>query len=185
MLNSQAYDLGANRSCIRELFEYGRQRAAIVGAENVYDYSLGNPSIPSPAEVNETLAQLLKDTDSLTLHGYTTAVGDLATRQAIAQDLNQRYGTQIAPNELFIGCGAAPELCAVLKAVTVPGSTVLAIAPYFPEYKPFAESAGAVFQVVPPDVPNFQIPFDALEALLGEDVTAIIVNSPNNPSGTV
>ncbi len=185
MLNSQAYNLGANRSCIRELFEYGRQRAAIVGAENVFDYSLGNPSIPSPAEVNETLAQLLMDTDSLTLHGYTTAVGDLATRQAIADDLNRRYGTDIVPGELFIGCGAAPELCAVLKAVTVPGSKVLAIAPYFPEYKPFAESAGAVFQVVPPDVPDFQIPFGELEAMLTEDVTAIIVNSPNNPSGTV
>ena len=185
MLNSQAYNLGANRSCIRELFEYGRQRAAIVGAENVFDYSLGNPSIPSPPEVNETLAQLLQDTDSLTLHGYTTAVGDLATRQAIADDLNHRYGTQIVPGELFIGCGAAPELCAVLKAVTVPGSKVLAIAPYFPEYKPFAESAGAIFQVVPPDVPDFQIPFGELEAMLTEDVTAIIVNSPNNPSGTV
>lgn len=185
MLNSKAYDLGANRSCIRELFEYGRQRAAIVGPENVFDYSLGNPSIPSPAQVNETLAQLLTDTDSLTLHGYTTAVGDLATRQAIAQDLNNRYGTDITPSELFIGCGAAPELCAVLKAVTTPGSKVLAIAPYFPEYKPFAESAGAVFQVVPPDVPDFQIPFDQLEEMLTEDVTAIIVNSPNNPSGTV
>ena len=185
MLNSQAYDLGANRSCIRELFEYGRQRAAIVGPENVYDYSLGNPSIPSPAEVNETLAQLLQDTDSLALHGYTTAVGDLATRQAIAQDLNQRYATDITPGELFIGCGAAPELCAVLKALTVPGSKVLAIAPYFPEYKPFAEAAGAVFAVVPADIPNFQIPFADLESMLTEDVTAVIINSPNNPSGTV
>ena len=185
MLNSQAYDLGANRSCIRELFEYGRQRAAIVGPENVYDYSLGNPSIPSPAEVNQTLAQLLQDTDSLALHGYTTAVGDLATRQAIAQDLNQRYATDITPGELFIGCGAAPELCAVLKALTVPGSKVLAIAPYFPEYKPFAEAAGAVFAVVPADIPNFQIPFADLESMLTEDVTAIIINSPNNPSGTV
>ena len=185
MLNSQAYDLGANRSCIRELFEYGRQRAAIVGPENVYDYSLGNPSIPSPAEVNETLAQLLQDTDSLALHGYTTAVGDLATRQAIAQDLNQRYATDITPGELFIGCGAAPELCAVLKALTIPGSKVLAIAPYFPEYKPFAEAAGAVFAVVPADIPNFQIPFADLESMLTEDVTAIIINSPNNPSGTV
>lgn len=185
MYNSQAYALGANRSCIRELFEYGRQRAAVVGAENVFDYSLGNPSIPSPPEVNETIRQILEDTDSLALHGYTTAVGDLATRQAIADDLNNRYGTDITPGELFIGCGAAPELCAVLKAVTTPGSKVLALAPYFPEYKPFAEGAGAVFAVVPPDVPDFQIPFDALEAMLTEDVNAIIVNSPNNPAGTV
>ena len=185
MYNAEAYGLGANRSCIRELFEYGRQRAAVVGAENVFDYSLGNPSIPSPDAVNETIRQILTDTDSLALHGYTTAVGDLATRQAIADDLNSRYGTDIQPGELFIGCGAAPELCAVLKALTVPGSKVLAIAPYFPEYKPFAESAGAIFEVVPPDVPDFQIPFAALEQMLTPEVTAIIVNSPNNPSGTV
>ena len=185
MYNAEAYGLGANRSCIRELFEYGRQRAAVVGAENVFDYSLGNPSIPSPDAVNETIRQILTDTDSLALHGYTTAVGDLATRQAIADDLNSRYGTDIQPGELFIGCGAAPELCAVLKALTVPDSKVLAIAPYFPEYKPFAESAGAIFEVVPPDVPDFQIPFAALEQMLTPEVTAIIVNSPNNPSGTV
>ena len=120
MYNAESYALGANRSCIRELFEYGRQRAAVVGKENVFDYSLGNPSIPSPDAVNETIREILTDTDSLTLHGYTTAVGDLATRQAIADDLNSRYGTEILPGELFIGCGAAPELCAVLKAVTVP-----------------------------------------------------------------
>ena len=185
MYNAESYALGANRSCIRELFEYGRQRAAVVGKESVFDYSLGNPSIPSPDAVNETIREILTDTDSLTLHGYTTAVGDLATRQAIADDLNSRYGTEILPGELFIGCGAAPELCAVLKAVTVPGSKVLAIAPYFPEYKPFAQSAGAIFEVVPPDVPNFQIPFAALEEMLTPEVNAIIVNSPNNPSGTV
>lgn len=185
MLNEQAYALGANRSCIRELFEYGRQRAAVVGPENVFDYSLGNPSIPSPAEVNETIAQILKDTDSLALHGYTTAIGDLATRQAIADDLNSRYGTDITPAELFIGGGAAPELCAVLKALTFPGAKVLGLAPYFPEYKPFAESAGAIFEVVPADIPNFQIPFDQLEARLTENTAAIIVNSPNNPAGTV
>ena len=185
MYNTQAYGLGANRSCIRELFEYGRRRAAVVGAENVFDYSLGNPSIPSPPEVNETIQSILADTDSLSLHGYTTAVGDLATRSAIAADLNRRYDTDITAGELFIGCGAAPELCAVLKAVTTPGSKVLALAPYFPEYKPFAQSAGAVFDVVPPDIPSFQIPFAVLEEKLTEDVNAIIVNSPNNPAGTV
>ncbi len=185
MMNQDAYALGANRSCIRELFEYGRQRVAIVGAENVYDFSLGNPSIPAPKEVDETIRQILADTDSLTLHGYTTAVGDLATRQAIAQDLNDRYGTDITPSELFIAGGAAPELCAVFIALAVPGSKILALAPYFPEYKPFVESSGAIFDVVEPDVPNFQIPFDALEAKLTENTVAVIVNSPNNPAGTV
>ena len=185
MLNEKAYALGANRSCIRELFEYGRARAAIVGAENVYDYSLGNPSIPSPPEVNETIRQVLQDTDSLSLHGYTTAVGDLAARQAIADDLNRRFDTQVLPEELFIGCGAAPELCAVFRALAVPGGNILALAPYFPEYKPFAEMAGLEFGVVPPDIPNFQISITAIEQVLTENTVAVIVNSPNNPSGAV
>ena len=110
MLNPSAYALGANRSCIRDLFEYGCRRAAVVGRENVYDYSLGNPSIPSPKEVDETVRQILDDTDSLLIHGYTSAVGDYATRKAISDDLNARYGVSTVPEEFFIGCGAAPEL---------------------------------------------------------------------------
>ena len=185
MINQTAYGLGANRSVIRDLFEYGRMRAAIVGEENIFDFSLGNPSIPAPAAVNETIRQLLTDTDSLALHGYTSAVGDFATRQAIAEDLNARYAAGAAPEDFFIGCGAAPELCAVLKALAVPGGEVLAIAPYFPEYKPFSENAGLIFKVVPPDVPDFQINFEALEAALTANTQALILNSPNNPSGVV
>ena len=185
MVNPNAYALGANRSCIRDLFEYGRARAAIVGPENVYDYSLGNPSIPSPKEVNETIIQVLQDTDSLLVHGYTTAVGDLATRQAIADDLNRRYNIGAKPENFFISNGAAPELVAVLRALAIPGSEVLAIAPYFPEYKPFAEEAGHVFKVVPPDVPGFQINFKALDKMINSHTQAIILNSPNNPSGVV
>jgi aspartate aminotransferase len=185
MINEQAYLLGSNRSCIRELFEYGKSRAAIVGGENVFDYSLGNPSIPSPPEVNETIRAILADTDSLEIHGYTSAVGDLATRQAIADDLNARYAAGAAASELFIGCGAAPELTAVFRALAVPGSEILAIAPFFPEYRPFVEQAGAAFRVVPADVPGFQIRMDALEAMLNPNTVAVIVNSPNNPAGTV
>ena len=185
MINQTAYNLGANRSVIRDLFEYGRSRAAIVGEENIFDFSLGNPSIPAPPEVNETIRQLLLDTDSLALHGYTSAVGDFAARKAIAEDLNARYGADAAPEDFFIGCGAAPELVAVLKALAVPGGEVLAIAPYFPEYKPFAEGTGLTFRVVPPDVPDFQINLDALESMLTENTQALILNSPNNPSGVV
>ena len=185
MYNQNAYALGANRSCIRDLFEYGQGRAAIVGPENVFDYSLGNPSIPSPKEVNETIRAILEDTDSLQIHGYTSAVGDMATRKAIAEDLNARFGCDITPGELFIGCGAAPELVAVFRALAVAGAEVLAIAPYFPEYKPFAEEAGCTFKVVPPDAPSFQIRMDALEEMLTENTAAIVINSPNNPSGTV
>ena len=185
MINEKSYALGANRSCIRDLFEYGCQRAAIVGRENVYDYSLGNPSIPSPKEVNETICQILSDTDSLAVHGYTSAVGDFSMRKAIADDLNARYNAGSAPEDFFIMGGAAPELVAVFRALAVPGSELLAVAPYFPEYKPFAEEAGFIFKVVPPDVPSFQIKLDAVEAMLTEKTQAIILNSPNNPSGVI
>ena len=185
MVNQNAYQLGANRSCIRDLFEYGRQRAAIVGEENVYDYSLGNPSIPSPPQVDEAVRQILLDTPTLQVHGYTSAVGDLATRQAIADDLNQRYNAGCRAEDFFIGCGAAPELVAVFRALAVPGGELLDIAPYFPEYKPFAEEAGLTFKVVPPDVPEFQIKLDAVEAMLTPNTQAVLVNSPNNPSGVV
>ena len=185
MINEVSYALGANRSCIRDLFEYGCQRAAVVGRENVFDYSLGNPSIPAPAGVNEAIREILSDTDSLAIHGYTSAVGDFSCRQAIAEDLNDRYNAGVRPQDLFIGCGAAPELVAVFRALAVPGSEILAIAPYFPEYKPFVEGAGASFRVVPPDVPGFQINLDAVEAMLTPHTQAIIVNSPNNPSGVV
>jgi len=185
MLNETAYLLGANRSCIRDLFEYGRNRAALVGEENVFDYSLGNPSIPSPPEVNEAIRTILEDTPSLQIHGYTSAVGDFDCRKAISDDLNCRYGLKTAPDDFFIGCGAAPELTAVMGALAVAGGEILAIAPYFPEYKPFAESSGLIFQVVPADLPGFQIDFAALEGLLSPCTQAVILNSPNNPSGVV
>ena len=185
MYNEKSYALGANRSVIRDLFEYGRQRAAIVGAENVYDYSLGNPSIPTPNYVNQTIRDILDDTDSLVIHGYTTAVGDFETRKAIADDLNERYSAGAAPEDFFIGSGAAPELVAVFQALAVPGSEILAVAPYFPEYKPFVEGTGATFKVVPPDVPGFQIDLTAVESMLTPATQAIIINSPNNPSGVV
>ena len=185
MINQTAYALGANRSCIRDLFEYGCKRAAEVGRENVYDYSLGNPSIPAPAEVDETIRNILQDTPSLQIHGYTSAVGDFATRKAISDDLNERYGCKTAAEDFFIMGGAAPELVAVCRALAVEGGEVLAIAPYFPEYKPFVENAGLTFKVVAPDVPAFQIKLDAVEAMLTEHTQAVIINSPNNPSGVV
>nr|MBQ8244603.1 pyridoxal phosphate-dependent aminotransferase [Oscillospiraceae bacterium] len=185
MLNETAYNLGANRSAIRDLFEYGCQRAAVVGRENVYDYSLGNPSIPSPKEVNDTIREVLSDTDPLQVHGYTSAVGDYATRKAISDDLNTRYGVSTVPENFFITCGAAPALVSVLKALSIPGGEVLAIAPYFPEYKPFAEEAGLTFKVVPADEPSFQIDLEELKKRITYHTQAIILNSPNNPSGVI
>lgn len=185
MYNPSAYALGANRSCIRELFEYGRARAAIVGPENVFDFSLGNPSIPAPPQVNEAVREILADTDPLQVHGYTSAVGDLEARAAISRDLNERYGASTAPEDFFLGCGAAPELTAVFRALAVPGGELLVQAPYFPEYLPFAREAGLIFRPIPADVPDFQIRLPALEAMLTPATQAVLVNSPNNPSGVV
>ena len=185
MINQNMYALGANRSCIRELFEYGRQRAAIVGAENVFDYSLGNPSLPAPAGVNEAIHAVLNEMDSLAVHGYTSAPGDLPMRAAVAEDLNARYNAGVRPGDLFVGCGAAPELVSVIRALAVEDSEFIAVAPFFPEYRPFVESSGGKLVVVPADIPNFQIDFEALTAALNANTQAIILNSPNNPAGTV
>ena len=185
MFNSKAYALGANRSCIRELFEYGRSRAAVVGEENVLDFSLGNPSIPAPQAVEDAIRDILRETPSVAVHGYTPAGGDMAARDAIARELNRRYDWDVTPQELFLGCGAAPELIAVFRALAVPGGKILAIAPYFPEYAPFVEESGLEFGVVPAQEPDFQIDMEALEALVTENTQGVIVNSPNNPSGVV
>lgn len=185
MINQEMYALGANRSCIRELFEYGRARAGIVGAENVFDYSLGNPSIPAPKQVNDAIRDILEELPSLEVHGYTSAVGDLQTRQAIADDLNRRYQTDVRPEELFVCGGAAPELVSVIRALAVEGSEFVAIAPFFPEYRPFVESSGGKLVVVPADIPGFQIKLEALEAVITPRTQAVILNSPNNPAGTV
>ena len=185
MINPACYALGANRSSNPDLFEYGRARAALVGEENVFDFSLGNPSIPAPPQVDAAIREILADTDSLKIHGYTSAVGDYAARKAIADDLNARFDAGCAPEDLFLGCGAAPELIAVLRALAVEKGEVLAIAPYFPEYKPFAEGAGLKFRVVAADVPGFQIPLRGVAEALTPNTQAILINSPNNPSGVV
>ena len=185
MYNEQSYALGAQRSCIRELFEYGRKRAAEVGAENVLDFSIGNPSMPTPKEVTDALADIVANTDPVELHGYTPAIGALETRQAIADDLNARFDAGVDPSELFITCGAAPGLTAVFKALAVPGGEILAIAPYFPEYKPFAESAGLKFNVVPAISHKLKLSTLLVEQYMTPNTVAVIINNPNNPTGMV
>lgn len=185
MINQQAYLLGTNRSVIRDLFDYGNMRAAIVGRENVFDFSIGNPSEPVPEAVSRAFVEILQEGDSLAVHGYTSAPGLVETRQAIADDLNNRYNAGVEADDLFISTGASAELAAVIKALATPGAEFLVIAPYFPEYKPFIEGNGGVMRVVPPDVPNFQISLEAVEQQLGPNTAAILLNSPCNPSGTV
>ena len=185
MINEKMYALGANRSCIRELFEYGRQRAAIVGPENVLDFSLGNPSMPCPQGVTDAIRDIAANMDPVRLHGYTSAVGDLACRQAIADDLNHRFQANAKAEEFFITCGAAPALTAVFRALAYPGAEILALAPFFPEYRPFVEGAGCTFGVVAPKLPDLKLNLPAIEAALTPNTAAINLNNPNNPSGVL
>ena len=185
MVSETMYALGSKRSCIRELFEYGLRQAKVVGKENVFDFSIGNPSIPSPPEVNEAFISIVQNRDSLSVHGYTTAGGSDEARAAVAADLNARYDARVKPQNLFLTCGAAPALIAAIRALAVEGAEIMAIAPYFAEYRPFVEANGPKFVAVPADREAFQIRFDELESRITSHTQGIIVNSPCNPSGVV
>lgn len=184
MISESLVHLGEKKSGIRELFEYGLRQAAIVGKENVYDYSLGNPSVPAPEEVASIIRELLEG-DSLALHGYTPAGGAKEAQQAVADDLTQRSGDTIRPENIFFTCGAAPALVAVLRALAVEDAEFVAIAPYFPEYQVFVSYNGGKFVEVPPDTKNFQVDIAAVERALTPHTQAVLVNSPNNPSGVI
>ncbi len=185
MISQRCYDLGTARSVIRELFEYGKLRAGEVGADNVFDFSIGNPSVPPPDTVQATLERLLTTVDPLTLHGYTSAQGDLAVRQALADSLSRRFGHPYAPERLYLTVGAAAALCCVFHGLTTPGDEYIVFAPYFPEYKVFIEGTGAKVNILPPRYPDFQIDLNALEANLNEHTKGVLINSPNNPSGAI
>lgn len=185
MVSDKMYKLGAERSVIRDLFEYGNQRAKEIGRENVFDFSLGNPSVPAPKEVFEAVLEIM-NCESSVIHGYTPAVGSENTRKAIADDLNDRFGTKYEPSELYMTCGAAASLISVLRAlICSENSEIVVIAPFFPEYKCFTEANGGKFKIVDADEAEFQINFDSLEKVISANTAGIIVNSPNNPSGSV
>lgn len=186
MINQKNLELGTARSSIRELFEYGKKQAEIIGADNVFDFSLGNPSTPAPQPVNDAIRDILTSCDPVTVHGYTSAQGSFQTRKAIADSINRRFGMNAAADEIYITCGAAAALCCTFGALTENSDTeFVAIAPYFPEYKVFVEGAGAKLRVVEADTTRFQINFDKLEKAINKNTSAIIINSPNNPSGVV
>lgn len=185
MLNQQMAALGNNRSTIRELFEYGNQRAAVVGRENVFDFSIGNPNVPAPDAVREAILAEASG-DPVALHGYTSAQGAADVRKALADDLNRRFGTDYTGDSLYLTAGAAAALSCAFKAIACPGDEFVVLAPYFPEYLMFIErGVGAKAVVVPPSITDFQIDFNALEQALNEHTKAVVVNSPNNPSGAV
>ena len=185
MINYSIYQLGSKPSCIRELFMYGMKQAAVVGKENVYDFSIGNPSVPAPQPVTDAFRALTAQEDTLTIHSYTPAGGNPDARKAVADNLAMRTGMLVRPENIFFTCGAAPALVSVLRALAVENSEVIAITPYFPEYRPFIEYTGSKFVAVPADMEHFQINFPELEKRINANTQAIIVNSPNNPSGAV
>jgi len=185
MINESMYQLGSKPSCIRELFMYGLKQAAIVGKENVYDFSIGNPSVPAPQAVTDAFRALTAQEDTLTIHSYTPAGGAPDARAAVAANLAMRTGTPVRPENIFFTCGAAPALVSVLRALAVENSEIIAITPYFPEYRPFVEFSGSKFVPVPADMENFQINFAEMEKRINANTQAVMVNSPNNPSGAV
>ncbi len=185
MINKKMEQLGKVRSVIREIFEYGNKRRVEIGAENVLDFSLGNPSIPAPEKVSEIMARLIGDTDPVKLHGYTSAQGDPTVRKAISDSITERFACPCDPNLIYMTCGAAASLTISLNALVNDGDEVIALAPFFPEYRVFAEKAGADFKVVKCREGDFQIDFTALENAITKNTKAIIVNSPNNPTGVV
>ena len=176
--------LGAKRSVIRELFEYGKKRKSEIGAENVYDFSLGNPSVEAPLQVNEGIKRLVDEESSVLLHGYTSAQGDLGVRSAIASYINETYGESITPDCLYMSVGAAAALTSSLTALVSEGEEVILLAPYFPEYKVFIERCGGVVGEVMCDK-DLQPDVAGIEEAINEKTAAIIINSPNNPTGAI
>lgn len=185
MYNKTMYELGSHRSVIRDLFEFGKKRAAEVGADKVYDFSLGNPNVPAPDGVKEAAERLLAMPDNTVLHGYTSAQGDAEVRKAVADNINARFGAGVSPDFIYMTCGAAASLTITLNALYEDGDEFILLAPFFPEYSVFVKAAGGTPVVVPFDEKTFAPDLSALEKAVTPRTKGIIVNSPNNPSGTV
>ncbi len=185
MINAFYKEMTGKESVIRQFFDYSRKRAAEFGPDSVFDFSIGNPSVPAPESTTESMQRLLREKDPVSLHGYSPTLGQPTTKEAIAESLNKRFGMNYGANHIFPTSGAAGALSHALRAVTQPGDTVIIFAPYFPEYIPYITGTGAKVSIVPADTDAFQINFDKLEELLTPEVSAVLINSPNNPTGTV
>ena len=185
MVSAKMYELGTKKSTIRTIFEFGRKRAAEVGEENIFDFSLGNPNVPTPDFVRDAAIDILKTYEPSAVHGYTVAPGNPQVRETLAQSINARFGTKFAGKNLFVTSGAAAAITICFKALAEPGDEFITFAPYFPEYKVFVESVGAELKVVKPRPDDWQIDFDDFKKLLSPKTKAVIINSPNNPSGAV
>ena len=185
MLNETYRAMLGNKSVIRETFMYGKKRAAEIGCENVFDYSLGNPSVPCPPEFTAAMQDLLANEEPVNLHGYCPSQGDPGFRTDVAAHLTKTFGLPYEQKHIFPTTGAAGAIAHAIRAVTQPGDEVLTFAPYFPEYGPYVAGTGAVLKVVPPQAPTFQPNLDAFEQMIGEKTTCVLINTPNNPTGRV
>ena len=185
MVSQEMYELGTKKSTIRTIFEYGQKRAAEVGAENVFDFSLGNPSVPTPDFIRDAAVDILTHSDPMEVHGYTIAPGKPQVREILAADLKKRFGMEITGKNLFLTAGAAASVTIAFKALAEAGDEFVTIAPFFPEYRVFVEACGGRLVVVSAKTDDFQIDFTALESAITTHTKAVIINSPNNPSGAV
>lgn len=185
MYNKEMYGLGSRRSVIRELFEFGKKRAAEIGDDKVFDFSLGNPSVPAPSEVSKAVEELIGNTESTLLHGYTSAQGDACVRDAIASNINERFDAGADKDFIYMTCGAAASLCISFRALNEGNDEFVVCAPYFPEYQVFISSAGGRTVTVPFRPEDFQPDLDSMEKAIGPKTKAVVINSPNNPCGVV
>ena len=185
MLNEQYKNMLNAKNVIRELSEYATARGKEIGYENVFDFSLGNPSLAVPESFTEKMIGLMQTKDSLTLHGYTPTLGNALYKEKIAESLNRRHDMQYKPEHIFPTTGAAGAVAHAVRAVSKPGDEIAVIAPFFSEYRPYIEGAGCILNMAEADTEQFQINFDALEKVIGQKTAAVLINTPNNPSGTV
>ncbi|PWG60027.1 pyridoxal phosphate-dependent aminotransferase [Bifidobacterium catulorum] len=185
MINEDYKAMLGGKSVIRELSEYATARGKEIGYENVFDYSLGNPSVPAPSAFTDAMVDLYEHGDPVAIHGYSPSLGIPSVKDAIAGNLNERFGMDYTGNHIFPTTGAAGALAHAMRAVTKPGDEIITFAPYFPEYQPYVNGTGAHLAIVPADTENFQINFEAFEAALNPNVMAVLINTPNNPSGAV
>ncbi len=185
MLVQKYKDMLSGKSVIRQLSEFATARGQEIGYENVFDYSLGNPSVPVPEEFTKEMIRMLSEEETSVLHGYSPSLGITSVRETIADSLKRRFGLPYQKEHIFMASGAAGALAHAFRLVTQPGDEILTFAPFFPEYHPYVDLTGAVLKVVPPDTQKFQINYEAFEEMLTDKVMAVLINTPNNPSGVV
>lgn len=185
MINEQYREMLGKKSVIRELSEFATQRGKEIGYENVFDYSLGNPSVPVPERFTEVMIDMLKTKSPMELHGYSPSLGISSVKEKLAASLNRRFDMNYKASDIFMTSGAAGAIAHAVRAVTCPGDEVVIFAPYFPEYIPYVTGAGCKLVVVPADTENFQINFEKFEEVMNPNVKAVLINTPNNPTGVV